>query len=117
LTGKALFLVESKFFDVTKEARVVAAQEQKWKAVEKAAGGERPAKCARTSRGAQTTVLQEADVVNVNTRELGSISGDMDIPSVISQPVPANSTNTCFNNPPVEPSGVAAAKKLYEAER
>ena len=56
-------------------------------------------------------------MVNVNTRELGSIGDDMDIPSVISQPVPANSTNTCSNNLPVEPSGVAAAKKLYEAER
>jgi hypothetical protein len=96
--------------------RAVAAQEQKQKAVEKAAGGERPAKCAQIFRGAQTTVQQEADMVNVNTRELGSIGDDMDIPSVISQPIPANSTNTCSNNLPVEPSGVAVAKKLYEAE-
>jgi superfamily II DNA/RNA helicase len=55
LEGKALLLVESKYFDKTKEARANAAQEKKRKAAEGVVGNRRPLKRARTEKGAQTT--------------------------------------------------------------
>jgi ATP-dependent DNA helicase RecQ len=48
-------LVEPKYFDTTKKARVVAAEERKRKAAEREAGNSRPAKRARTENGSRTT--------------------------------------------------------------
>jgi len=45
LEGKALFLVEPKYFNATKKAQADAAEEWKWKTAEWAAGNLRPAKC------------------------------------------------------------------------
>jgi len=65
LEGKALFLVEPKYFDTTKKARADAAEERKRKAAERAAGNLRPAKRTRTAKGSQTTRL----ITEVNERD------------------------------------------------
>ena len=55
LQGKALFLVESKYFDAAKKSKADAAEERKRKAVERATGRAPPQKRARTAKGPQDT--------------------------------------------------------------
>ena len=93
LEGNALFLVELKYFDKTKETRANAAQERKRKAAEQAAGNMRPAKRARTEKGAQTTnpILQglappvacaTSPEAGVDGSSAGENQGSEDIPAV-----------------------------------
>jgi hypothetical protein len=49
LTGRAFFLVESKYFDETKRAREEVADQRKQKAADREANDERPAKRVRTT--------------------------------------------------------------------
>ena len=112
LTGRALFLVESKFFDVKREVRVVVVQAQKRKAAEKAAGDGQTVKHAQTAKGAHTTVTQDVDAGNVGKDDTATrADGNVDAPSVLPKPTSANPTNS-----PEDIQAIAAAKHLYETE-
>jgi hypothetical protein len=113
LTGRALFLVELKFFDAKRELRVVAAQARKRKGAEKAAGDGQTVKHAQTTKGVCTTVTQDVDAGNVSKDDaITRADGNVDTPSVLPEPVSANPTNS-----PENIQAVAAAKHLYETEQ
>ena len=79
LQGKALFLVESKYFDAAKKAKADAAEERKRKAVERATGRAPPQKRARTAKGPQDTsknLMNAAVTEAVLTRAEGAVVMD-----------------------------------------
>ena len=77
LEGKALFLVEPKYFDTTKKTRADAAKERKRKAAQREAGNPHPAKRARTTKGSKPTKqAPEGPVVQPILQE-GQAEGSM----------------------------------------
>ena len=121
LQGRVLFLVESKYFDATKKAKVDAAAELKRKAVEREAGKGPPKKRARTSKGAHDT-SKEATEEGVMVIERWS-NGDavVHVPSATdTETAPSTQTGPSNTSSDVV-SDVAqlddAARQLVEAER
>lgn len=124
LQGKALFLVESKYFDAAKKAKAAAAAELKWKAVEREAGKAPPKKRARTSKGACDTskeVTKEQEMViegqssEQDADDMGHIPSTTDAEAASSRPTGSSNDNS---NPVSNESQLNdAAKQLFEAER
>src|SRR5882762_6102084 len=88
LEGKALFLVEPKYFDMTKKMWADAAKERKRKAAEREVGNPHPAKCARTMKGSK----------------LGFVTGIPRVGIFHTVPVPANTVPVfarCLTKPAV----------------
>jgi ATP-dependent DNA helicase RecQ len=74
LVGKALFLVESKYFDATKQARIEAAEARKRKSAEQA-GNPRPAKRARAAKGTSNSPIPQGSALpasQLTSEEVGA---------------------------------------------
>ena len=111
LQGRALFLVEPKYFDAAKRAKADA--ELKRKAAEREAGKAPPRKRSRTSKGACDSSKEVGEATNADDVVDRPLAADTETASN-TQSGPSNATSSIVSSAPQLDD---AARQLLEAEQ